>query len=211
MADKFNEPGRAAETAHSAENGEALISQEKVQETLIELIKEQEEQKKRIDRLTADNNNLRAENRSLRERVDALSRESDDLRRQVNGRVAAAQSANNPVATAETAANNERPLTAAEVFQQMGRHFAEPNESVPVKEPVPDTNRTDGTHFAAGAHFATKEPTRDAARSDGAQHFAVGAHFAAKEPRVDVALVIIMWRASTWRPKRSTKAMSLSI
>ena len=84
MADKFNEPGRAAEAARSAENGESMLSPEKIQEVLTELVKAQEEQRRRIDSLTADNASLRAENRSLREKVDELSKESDDLRRQVS-------------------------------------------------------------------------------------------------------------------------------
>ena len=37
MADKFNEPGRAAEAARSAENGESMLSPEKIQEVLTEL------------------------------------------------------------------------------------------------------------------------------------------------------------------------------
>ena len=76
MADKFNEPGRAAEAARSAENGESMLSPEKIQEVLTELVKAQEEQRRRIDSLTADNASLRAENRSLREKVDELSKES---------------------------------------------------------------------------------------------------------------------------------------
>ena len=199
MADKFNDQGGVAEAVRSAESGERMLSPEKIQEVLTELVKAQEEQRKRIDNLTADNASLRAENQSLRAKVDELSRESDDLRRQVSGRTAEApatsassrpeqaertESTAAQPARAESVANNEKPLTSAEVFASMGQmSVVEVSHAEATPTDGATAERPAGAHFATGERLEPKEPRVDIAL-DGDHHVA-GEHMASKEANPD--------------------------